>query len=54
MKTRFPLLLTSLVALALAAPGAMAKDNGKDKGKDKKKDKVVQRPRPRSGWTRRP
>jgi len=40
MKTRFPLVLTSLVALALAAPGAMAKDNGKDKGKDKKKDKI--------------
>jgi len=40
MKTRFPLVLTSLVALALAAPGAMAKDKGKDKGKDKKKDKI--------------
>jgi hypothetical protein len=49
MKTRFPLLLTSLVALALAAPEAMAKDDGKDKGKDKKKDKVERTDHDRDG-----
>jgi hypothetical protein len=52
MKTRFPLLLTSLVALALAAPEAMAKDDGKDKGKDKKKDKVERTDQDRDGRDR--
>jgi hypothetical protein len=47
MKPRFSILLTSLVALALAAPGTMAKE--KDKGKDKKKDKVERVDRERDG-----
>jgi EF hand domain-containing protein len=38
MKARFPLLLTVLIAVGMAAPGAVAKDKGK--AKDKKKDKV--------------
>ena len=47
MKARFPVVLSSLVALALAAPGTMAKD--KDKGKDKKKDKVERADEDRDG-----
>ena len=47
MEARFPVLLTSLLAVALAAPGTMAKE--KDKGKDKKKDKVERVDRDRDG-----
>jgi hypothetical protein len=38
MKARFPVLLTLIVALA--APGAMAKEKDKQKDKDKKQDKA--------------
>src|SRR6187549_2191893 len=48
MKTRFPAVLTALLALALAAPGAMAKEKDKDK-KDKKKDKTEQADHDRDG-----
>ena len=43
MKLRFPLLTTSALMLALAAPGVLAKDNGKGKGKDKEKKAKVER-----------
>jgi EF hand len=39
MKLRFPMLGIPALVLALAAPGAFAKDNGKGKGKDKEKQK---------------
>ena len=42
MKARLPVLLTSFLAVALAAPGTMAKEKDKDKSKDKKKDKTAQ------------
>ena len=42
MKARLPVLLTSFLAVALAAPGTMAKEKDKDKSKDKKKDKTEQ------------
>src|ERR1043165_4290647 len=48
MKPRFQILLTLHAALALAAPGAMAKDKDKDK-KDKKKDKTEQADHDRDG-----
>jgi hypothetical protein len=40
MKARFPLLLTVLIAVGMAAPGAVADDKGKAKDKKDKKDKV--------------
>jgi hypothetical protein len=48
MKARFPIVLISSLAVALAAPGAMAKDKGKDKN-DKKKDKTEQADHGRDG-----
>jgi hypothetical protein len=51
MKARLPILLTAVLAVALAAPGAMAKDNAKAKGKDKQKkqQKVEKVDRDRDG-----
>jgi hypothetical protein len=48
MKARFPVLLTSLLAVGLAAP-TTATDKPKDKDKDKKKDKVERVDRHRDG-----
>jgi EF hand len=49
MKARFPLLLTSFLAVALAAPGTMAKEKDKEKDKNKKKDKTEQADHDRHG-----